>query len=86
MFSGLVSWPDAACCAAGAGQTDFEFLLESKVAPTLGLLGLVNIDLSGAGALMTAIHVKNTAAAGVQVQVRLAEVNRHLDWFVCRQA
>ena len=32
---------------AGAGQTDFAFLLETKVSPSIGLLGLVNIDLSG---------------------------------------
>ena len=55
---------------AGAGQTDFEFLIETKVSPSIGLLGLVNIDLSGLYNNQFALHVSNTAATGPVVQVR----------------
>ena len=54
---------------AGAGQSDFEFLLETKVSPAIGLLGLVNIDLSGLLNNQFALHVINTAAGGPVVQV-----------------
>ena len=39
LFLGPSNYPGLACCTAGPGQTDFEFLLESKVAPTLGPAG-----------------------------------------------
>jgi len=54
---------------AGPGQTDFAFLLETKVSPSIGLLGLVNIDLSGIYNNQFALHVSNTAGAGAVVQV-----------------
>ena len=55
---------------AGPGQPDFEFLLETKVSPSIGLLGLVNIDLSGIYNNQFALHVLNTADNGVIVQVQ----------------
>ena len=57
-----------ACCAAGPGQTDFEFVLESNATPSISLLGVLNLNLAN---LNTAIHVKNTAAGAI-VQVQLA--------------
>ena len=41
------------------------------MSPTIGLLGLVNIDLSGLLNNQMALHVLNTADGGVVVQVRL---------------
>jgi hypothetical protein len=55
--------------------------MESKTSPALGLLGVINIDLSGLAAANIAVHVLNTAAMGPVIQVTDAAVNwpsRHI--------
>ena len=48
--------------------------MESKTSPALGLLGVINIDLSGLAASTIAVHVLNTAETGPVLQVSHAAI------------
>ncbi len=62
------------CTCAGAGQSDFKFLLRSIAPTSIELLGLFTVDLSTivSPGIPVAMRVLNSADSGPVIQVRLA--------------